>query len=280
MKVTLIEPRGFCNGVQNALEILDKAVASGQKIYVLNEIVHNKTIITDYQKKGVSFVPDIIAVPENGTVVFSAHGVSPAVRRQAAARQLKIIDATCPLVEKVHAEAIEFAKHNIHIIYIGHKKHEEAIGVYGETPENITIIENAKDLPLIPPDKKQYAVLTQTTLNVIETARLIVELKKTFPQLIEPDKKDICYATTVRQEAVQKAASTVEAIIIIGSGNSSNSVRLKEAAEAAGAKAYLVDNYRELPVEIKKYQSVGITSGASAPEYLVQECLQYLCSLT
>jgi len=276
MKVSLIEPRGFCNGVQNALNLLDDALAKNLKPYVLNEIVHNKTIIADYQKKGVIFVKDLAQAPPGSTVIFSAHGVAPDIRRTAAIRNLKIIDATCPLVKKVHKEAVRFARRGMHIIYIGNKRHEEAAGVYGEAPQNITITENVRDISLIPRDKKQYAILTQTTLNVPETEKLISELKKIFPGLIEPAKKDICYATTVRQEAVQKTAGMVEAIIIIGSGNSSNSVRLKETAEAAGAHAYLADSYRELPEEIKKYKSVGITSGASAPEYLVQECVKYL----
>ena len=276
MQVVLIEPRGFCHGVQKALALLDDAIKQYSPIYVLNEIVHNKTIIEDYQKKGVIFVPDIQSVPAGGTVVFSAHGVAPAVRQQAKKQDLKIIDATCPLVEKVHKEAIDFAKHDIHILYIGHKKHEEAVGVCGEAPENITIIESLEDIPLIPKNKKQYAVLTQTTLNIIETQKIFTELKKLFPALIEPEQKDICYATTARQEAIQKTAAKVEAIIIIGSRNSSNSVRLKEVAEAAGCRAYLVDNYRELPPEIKQYKIVGLTSGASAPEYLVQECLEFL----
>ncbi|MDR1997715.1 MAG: 4-hydroxy-3-methylbut-2-enyl diphosphate reductase [Candidatus Margulisbacteria bacterium] len=276
MKIELITPRGFCRGVQNALDLLDKALAQGLQPYVLNEIVHNKTIIAAYQQKGVIFVKDLQSVPPHSYIVFSAHGVSPGTRSQAAARKLKILDATCPLVKKVHQEAVAYTRQGTHIIYIGHQKHEEAAGVCGEAPQNITLIEKASDIALIPRGQKQYAVLTQTTLNVKETARLIAELKKIWPHLREPDKKDICHATTVRQEAVQKAAAQVEAIIIIGSQNSSNSARLQETAAAAGCRAYLVDNYRELPPEIKQYQRIGLTSGASAPEYLVQECLEFL----
>lgn len=276
MQVVLIEPRGFCHGVQKALDILDAALQQHSPLYVLNEIVHNKTIISAYQAKGVRFVRDLREVPSGSPLVFSAHGVAPAVRQQALKQNLKIIDAACPLVEKVHKEAVELAAQGTHIIYIGHKNHEEAIGVCGEIPQNITVIENVADIKLIPADKKQYAVLTQTTLNVAETQKIIAELKKLFPGLIEPKQKDICYATTARQEAIQKTAAQVEAIIIIGSRNSSNSARLKEVAEAAGCRAYLVDNFRELPNEIKNHKKIGLTSGASAPEYLVKECLEFL----
>ncbi|MDR1322985.1 MAG: 4-hydroxy-3-methylbut-2-enyl diphosphate reductase, partial [Candidatus Margulisbacteria bacterium] len=172
-------------------------------------------------------------------------------------------------------EVLEFTKKNIPIIYIGHKKHEEVRGVYGEAPQNITIVESLADIPRIPREQQRYAVLTQTTLSVEDTQKIIAALKKSF-SLIEPAQKDICYATSARQAAVRQTAPQVEAVIVIGSHNSSNSVRLKEAAEAAGAKAYLVDNCRELPPEIKQYKTVGLTSGASAPEYLVQECLAYL----
>ena len=271
-----MEPRGFCRGVRQALELLDTALAdTSTPLYVLNEIVHNKTIIETYQKKGARFIQDIQDAPQGSRIVFSAHGVSPDIRRAADKRGLKIIDATCPLVQKVHNEAAEFTKQNIPIIYIGHKNHEEVRGVYGEAPQNITIVENTDDIRHIPRGHPQYAVLTQTTLNIADTQKIIAELKKIFT-LAEPPQKDICYATTARQEAVQKAAPQVEAVIIIGSQNSSNSIRLKEIAETAGARAYLVDSYQELPEKIKKYQSVGITSGASAPEFLVQECVKYL----
>ncbi|MDR2431105.1 MAG: 4-hydroxy-3-methylbut-2-enyl diphosphate reductase [Candidatus Margulisbacteria bacterium] len=276
MQVFLSEPRGFCNGVQNALNLLDEALAKKLKLSVLNEIVHNKTIIKNYQDKGVVFVKDLKAVPNGGHIVFSAHGVAPDIRRQAAERNLQIIDATCPLVKKVHREALGFTKHGVYIIYIGHHKHEEAAGVYGEAPQNITIIENSADIPLIPRDKKQYAALTQTTLNITETAGLIAQIKKIFPGLIEPAQKDICYATAARQEAARNIAAKTEAVVIIGSRNSSNSARLKEVVEAQGRPAYLVDNYRELPAEIKQYSKVGLTAGASAPEYLVRECLAFL----
>ncbi|MDR1453419.1 MAG: 4-hydroxy-3-methylbut-2-enyl diphosphate reductase [Candidatus Margulisbacteria bacterium] len=279
MKVVLIEPRGFCRGVRQALQLLDNTLQKSSPVYVLNEIVHNKTIIDVYQKKGVIFAQSIQEAPAGSHIVFSAHGVAPEIVRQAKERRLKIIDATCPLVKKVHQEAAAFTQKNIPIIYIGHKKHEEVRGVYGEAPHNITIVENLKDVSRLPRARAQYAVLTQTTLNIRDTQEIIAELKKHF-QIIEPRQKDICYATAARQEAVQKAAPQVEAVIIIGSRNSSNSIRLKEIAEAAGARAYLADSCQELPPEIKKYQSIGLTSGASAPEYLVQECLTYLHSLS
>ncbi|GBR76672.1 4-hydroxy-3-methylbut-2-enyl diphosphate reductase [Candidatus Termititenax persephonae] len=274
MPIVLIEPRGFCRGVRQALELLDRALQENP-VYVLNEIVHNKTIIAAYQQKGACFVQNIQDAPPGSRIVFSAHGVPPETRREAIQRGLKIIDATCPLVQKVHAEAIEFTRRHIPIIYLGHKNHEEVRGVCGEAPQNITLIESIDDIQLIPRGRRQYAVLTQTTLNIEDTQKIIAALKKDF-QIIEPKQKDICYATAARQEAVRKTAPQVEAVLIIGSQNSSNSIRLKEIAEAAGAKAYLADSYRDLPADIKKYKSIGITAGASAPEYLVQECLAYL----
>ncbi|MDR2428962.1 MAG: 4-hydroxy-3-methylbut-2-enyl diphosphate reductase, partial [Candidatus Margulisbacteria bacterium] len=181
MKVVLIEPRGFCRGVQRALAKLDDALKSGQRIYVLNEIVHNKTIIADYLQKGVIFVQNIQSAPPESRIVFSAHGVPPEIYRQARERRLQIIDAVCPLVKKVHQEVAEFTKRNIPIIYIGHRKHEEVRGVYGEAPQNITIVESLNDLPNIPRGHRQYAVLTQTTLNAEDTQKIIAELKKSFP---------------------------------------------------------------------------------------------------
>ncbi len=279
MKVLLANPRGFCAGVNMAIECLDQALRiCGSGIYVYHEIVHNKYVVERFTKQGVTFVDAIEDVPDGSILLYSAHGVSPQVRELARVRRLKTIDATCPLVTKVHLEAVRFSKEGYRIILIGHEGHDEVIGTMGEAPDNIILVDSPEDVDRleIPPGTK-LAYLTQTTLSVNEANRVIERLQQRFPHIVGPTKEDICYATTNRQEAVSALAPDVDVVIVLGSRNSSNSLRLQELAAEQGKPAYLIDGVAELrPEWFDGVENVLITAGASAPEVVVQECVAYL----
>jgi 4-hydroxy-3-methylbut-2-enyl diphosphate reductase len=281
MKVLLANPRGFCAGVNMAIECLDQALRiCGSGIYVYHEIVHNKYVVERFTKQGVKFVDAIEEVPEGSILLYSAHGVSPQVRDLARERRLRTIDATCPLVTKVHLEAVRFSKEGYRIVLIGHEGHDEVIGTMGEAPENIILVDSPEDvdrLDIAPGTKLAY--LTQTTLSVNEANRVIERLQQRFPEITGPTKEDICYATTNRQEAVSALTPDVDMVIVLGSRNSSNSLRLQEMAAEQNKPAYLIDGVNELRTEwFDGVESVLITAGASAPEVVVQECVEYLRS--
>ena len=279
-RVLVAAPRGYCAGVDRAILTVEKALdLYGAPLYVRKEIVHNKYVVESLQERGVIFVDEVAEVPEGATVVFSAHGVAPVVHTEAAERNLKTIDATCPLVTKVHAEARRFANEGYDIILIGHDGHEEVVGTTGEAPDAITLVEDpqsAREIEVENPDKLIW--LSQTTLSVDETLETVEVLKERFPNLQSPPSDDICYATQNRQTAVKAMAAECDVVIVVGSGNSSNSVRLVEVALDAGATAsYRVDSYRELEEAwIDGAKTVGVTSGASVPELLVKEVLVWL----
>jgi 4-hydroxy-3-methylbut-2-enyl diphosphate reductase len=279
MKILLAAPRGFCAGVNMAIESLDLAIrAFGTPIYVYHEIVHNKYVVDTFRAKGAVFVDDLAEVPEGATLLFSAHGVSPEIRRVARARRLRAIDATCPLVTKVHLEAVRFAKQGYTILLIGHEGHDEVIGTMGEAPEAIVLVESVAhaDRLTFPPGAK-LAYLTQTTLSVDDANRIIARLTERFPQIVGPPKEDICYATQNRQEAVRSLAAEADLVLVLGSQNSSNSQRLKEIAREAGVPARLIDGAADIDDRwFEGVQTVMITAGASAPESVVQECIDYL----
>jgi 4-hydroxy-3-methylbut-2-enyl diphosphate reductase len=279
MKVLLASPRGFCAGVNMAIESLDLALASlTPPIYVYHEIVHNKYVVEHFRDRGVVFVDDLTDVPHGATLLFSAHGVSPEVRRVARERNLRAIDATCPLVTKVHLEAIKYAQAGYTILLIGHEGHDEVIGTMGEAPEAIVLVETPNDVATLEvADEGKVAYLTQTTLSVDDANRIISRLKERFPRIASPPKDDICYATQNRQEAVSLLAAEADLAIVLGSQNSSNSQRLAELARERGVPAYLVDGPRDLNESwFQKGQTVLVTAGASAPEQVVSECLDWL----
>jgi 4-hydroxy-3-methylbut-2-enyl diphosphate reductase len=281
MKIILANPRGFCAGVNMAIEALEMALRYyGSPLYVYHEIVHNRPIVERFEKRGVVFVNDISEVPPGQTVLYSAHGVSPVIREQSRARHLNAIDATCPLVTKVHKEAIKFASEGYTIILIGHEGHDEVIGTMGEAPNNIILVEDVDDVEALtfPPDAK-LAFLTQTTLSVDEAKTVIDALKRKFPHIVGPNKDDICYATQNRQDAVKKLVVEANVVLVLGSQNSSNSQRLAEIARSSGRPAYLIDRVSELKDEwFKPSDTVLVTAGASAPEENVQDCIAYLQS--
>lgn len=279
MKVLLASPRGFCAGVNMAIESLDLALrAFSPPVYVYHEIVHNKYVVESFRKQGAVFVENLNEVPHGATLLFSAHGVSPEIRQLARERQLRAIDATCPLVTKVHLEAIRFAEQGYTILLIGHEGHDEVLGTMGEAPEAILLVETPEDvdrLEIANPDKLAY--LTQTTLSVDDANRIIGRIRERFPQVVGPPKEDICYATQNRQEAVRILAREADVVLVLGSQNSSNSQRLKELAAECGVAAYLVDGAADLRAEwFRADQTVLITAGASAPESVVQECIDVL----
>ncbi|MBL8821260.1 MAG: 4-hydroxy-3-methylbut-2-enyl diphosphate reductase [Planctomycetia bacterium] len=279
MRVILANPRGFCAGVNMAIEALDQSIKQfGTPLYVYHEIVHNRYVVDRFKTQGVTFVNEIAEVPNGGTVLYSAHGVSPALRQEAKARQLRAIDATCPLVTKVHMEAIKFAKDGYHILLIGHADHDEVIGTMGEAPTVMTLVETVEDVEKLPfTTESKLAYLTQTTLSVDDANMIISALKKRFPQLIGPNKEDICYATQNRQEAVKELAKEVDLVLVLGSQNSSNSQRLAELAKLMGKQAHLIDTVAELdPAWLLNVKSVLVTAGASAPEVVVQDLIDYL----
>ena len=279
MKILLASPRGFCAGVNMAIETLETAIRlHGTPIYVFHEIVHNKHVVERFTREGAVFVDTVEEVPEGAVLLFSAHGVAPEVRRVAAARRLRAIDATCPLVTKVHLEAIKYAKQGYRIMLIGHEGHDEVIGTIGQAPEAFTLVESPEDVATLPfgPDDK-LAYLTQTTLSVDDASRIIRLLKARFPQIVGPPKDDICYATQNRQEAVRLLSDDATMVIVLGSQNSSNSQRLAELARERGITAHLIDGASEIdPAWFRGDETVVITAGASAPESVVQDCLSWL----
>ena len=271
-RVLLAAPRGYCAGVDRAVETVERALQSfGAPIYVRKQIVHNLPVVRDLESKGAIFVEELEEVPSGATVILSAHGVAPEVYSQARARELRVIDATCPLVTKVHNEAKKFARDGYHIVLIGHEGHEEVVGTMGEAPASITLIgepEEADSLQLPRGDKVAY--LSQTTLSVDETNEVIERLRARFPVIEGPPREDICYATQNRQTAVKVLAEKADVVLVIGSDNSSNSNRLAEVAAARGARSYLIDDESEIEEAwLEGARTVGITSGASAPEWLV-----------
>jgi 4-hydroxy-3-methylbut-2-enyl diphosphate reductase len=279
MKIILANPRGFCAGVNMAIEALETALARhGSPLYVYHEIVHNRPIVEKFQKLGVVFVNDISEVPAGGTVMYSAHGISPDIRQHSAARDLRAIDATCPLVTKVHKEAIKFAKEGYTIVLIGHEGHDEVIGTMGEAPDNMILVEDVADVAALTfrTDTK-LAFLTQTTLSVDEAKTVIDALRAKYPHIVGPNKDDICYATQNRQDAVKQLVGEADAVLVLGSQNSSNSQRLAELARASGKPAYLIDRAAELRDEwFRPTDTVLVTAGASAPEEHVQDCVEHL----
>jgi 4-hydroxy-3-methylbut-2-en-1-yl diphosphate reductase len=276
-KVLLAAPRGYCAGVDRAVQAVEQALdLYGPPIYVRKEIVHNKHVVQELSKRGAIFVDQETEVPEGERVVFSAHGVAPAVHDNAAERRLRTIDATCPLVTKVHVEARKFAAEGYTIILIGHAGHEEVEGTTGEAPDSILLVQSAEEvdeLEISDPDK--VAFITQTTLSVDETTVIIEHLRRRFPKIVSPKSDDICYATTNRQIAVKQLARECELVLVIGSTNSSNSNRLVEVAREHGAASHLIDNHLQVEDQwLEGVETVGITSGASAPEELVERLVE------
>jgi len=279
VRIILANPRGFCAGVNMAIESLERSLELfGTPLYVYHEIVHNRPVVERFTKKGVIFVDELSQVPDGSYLLYSAHGVSPAIREESRRRKLHAIDATCPLVTKVHLEAAKFAQEGYTIILIGHEGHDEVIGTMGEAPEAIILVESAEDVEKLqlPADAK-LAYLTQTTLSVDDANIVIAALEKRFPQIVGPSKDDICYATQNRQEAVKELAREADLVLVFGSQNSSNSLRLEEIARSLGKAAHLIDGVHELRDEwFEGVQTVLITAGASAPEDVVQDAIAYL----
>jgi 4-hydroxy-3-methylbut-2-enyl diphosphate reductase len=279
MKIILAAPRGFCAGVNMAVQSLELALKHfGPPIYVYHEIVHNQHVVRTFQSQGAVFVNELAEIPEGSTVLFSAHGVAPEIRRFAHERKLHAIDATCPLVTKVHLEAIKFAKDHYTIILIGHAGHDEVIGTMGEAPEAIVLVEDTDEVDSLKFEPGiKLAYLTQTTLSVDDANRVIGRLKERFPWIVGPPKEDICYATQNRQEAVRLLCEQADKVIVLGSQNSSNSQRLRELAEEKGHVAFLVDGPQDLDVSrFNADDVVLITAGASAPEEVVSSTIQWL----
>ncbi len=279
MRILLAGPRGFCAGVNMAIESLRLAIRRfGTPIYVYHEIVHNKWVVDSFRKLGVVFTDDLAGVPEGSHLLYSAHGVSPEVRKIAAERNLQVIDATCPLVTKVHREAIRHAKEGFTIVLIGHAGHDEVAGTLGEAPESIVLVQSPDDVDNVEvPDPSKVAYLTQTTLSVVDAETIIERLRQRFPKIVGPRKEDICYATTNRQEAVRTLSSEVDLVLVVGSQNSSNSQRLAELARSGGVPAHLVDGPEDIDLDwFQGIETVLITAGASAPEAVVQQCVALL----
>jgi 4-hydroxy-3-methylbut-2-enyl diphosphate reductase len=277
-RVLLAKPRGFCAGVDRAIDVVNMALQLfGAPVYVRMEIVHNKHVIRSLAAKGAVFVDELDDVPEGAVTIFSAHGVSPEVRARAAAKNLKVIDATCPLVTKVHGEAQRYAREGRSIILVGHAGHDEVIGTMGEVPEQIQLVGSVEEAESVQvPDPERVAVTTQTTLGVDDANVIIDVLRRRFPKLMTPTSDDICYATQNRQMAVKLMAEEADLVLVLGSDNSSNSRRLREVAEGAGARAYLIEDASEIdPDWLEGVKCVAVTAGASAPEYLVQQVVAY-----
>jgi 4-hydroxy-3-methylbut-2-enyl diphosphate reductase len=282
MEVLLANPRGFCAGVDRAIEIVERALAlHGKPIYVRHEVVHNKFVVADLKAKGAVFVEELDEVPEGSTVIFSAHGVSQAVQREAQARGLRVFDATCPLVTKVHVEVAKMRDQGREIVMIGHRGHPEVEGTMGQRHNGMYLVEGPEDVArLAVSDESRLAFVTQTTLSVDDARLTIDALRRRFPGIVGPKKDDICYATQNRQDAVKALAQQCDVVIVVGSPNSSNSNRLREVAEHQGTPAYMVDNAGELKPEwVAGASRIGVTAGASAPEVLVQEVVAKLKAL-
>ncbi len=281
-KIYLAYPRGFCAGVDRAIEIVERALKIfGPPIYVRHAIVHNRYVVEDLKKKGAIFVEDVNEIPEGSIVIFSAHGVSPKVREDAKKRNLKVIDATCPLVNKVHKEVRRFASEGYTIILVGHSGHVEVEGTMGEAPDKVILVEDIEDAERVEvPDPNKVALTTQTTLSVDDTKEIIEVLKRRFPNIVLPKADDICYATQNRQDAVKRLAEVSDLILVIGSKESSNSNRLREVAEKKGKRAYLIEDETYInPKWLEGVSAVGITSGASTPESLVRRVVWKLLSM-
>jgi 4-hydroxy-3-methylbut-2-enyl diphosphate reductase len=279
MRIILANPRGFCAGVNMAIESLERALELyGTPLYVYHEIVHNRPVVERFRRRGVVFVDDVHEIPEGAHVLYSAHGVAPLIRATAAERHLHAIDATCPLVTKVHLEAVRFAREGYTIILIGHEGHDEVLGTMGEAPASILLVQDAAEVERLPlPADAKLAYLTQTTLSVDDAEVIIAALKRRFPQIVGPSRDDICYATQNRQEAVKELVPEADVVIVLGSRNSSNSMRLAEIARSCGKRAHLIDNVREMPEgALNGDETVLITAGASAPEEVVEECVTHL----
>jgi 4-hydroxy-3-methylbut-2-enyl diphosphate reductase len=279
MKIILANPRGFCAGVNMAIECLERALDFfGPPLYVYHEIVHNKYVVDKFRKSGTVFVESLDEVPPGSPLLYSAHGVSPQIRDQARKRQLTAIDATCPLVIKVHLEAIRYAREGYTIVLIGHEGHDEVIGTMGEAPNQMILVETPEDVEkLVVRDPNKVAYLTKTTLSVDDANIVIAALRKKFPNIANPPKDDICYATQNRQEAVRELAAQADLVLVLGSQNSSNSRRLAEIAQGLEIAAHLIDGVSEIQHEwFENVETVLITAGASAPEEVVQECIDYV----
>jgi 4-hydroxy-3-methylbut-2-enyl diphosphate reductase len=278
-RVLLLKPRGFCAGVVRAIDIVKIALETfGAPIYVRREIVHNRFVVNELAEKGAIFVNEIEEVPEGQRVIYSAHGVSPAVREESKARGLKVIDATCPLVTKVHVEAVKFAKQGYSLVLVGHRDHDEIEGTLGEAPEATQVVSNVAEVEALQvPDPDRVAYLTQTTLSLDEARDIIHALKVKYPNIVGPHTQDICYATENRQVAVRNVAPGANLVLVVGSTNSSNSNRLVEVSNNLGTQAYLIDNSAAIdPKWLEGVDSVAVTAGASAPEVLVEDVINYL----
>lgn len=281
-EILLAEPRGFCAGVDRAIEIVERALAKfGAPIYVRHEIVHNTYVVNDLKARGAIFIEDLAEVPSGATLVFSAHGVSQAVQHEARQRGFSIFDATCPLVTKVHVEVAKLAKEGYEFLMIGHKGHPEVEGTMGQLLEGIYLVEDEADVARVQPrQSEKLAVVTQTTLSVDDAASILAAIRRRFPQIREPKQQDICYATQNRQDAVKQLATQVDVVIVVGSPTSSNSNRLRELAERLGTPAFMVDSPEELqPDWFAQAARVGLTAGASAPEVLVQGVIERIRAL-
>ncbi|HLE81358.1 MAG TPA: 4-hydroxy-3-methylbut-2-enyl diphosphate reductase [Dehalococcoidia bacterium] len=277
-RVLLASPRGFCAGVDRAIEIVRLTLdVYGPPVYVFHEIVHNPYVVNALREKGAIFVNGLSEVPPGARTIYSAHGVSPQVRAQAQERGLQVIDATCPLVTKVHLEAVRFDQDGYFNILVGHKGHDEVVGTMGEVPGSIVLVSTVEEAEAVTvPDPLRVAVLTQTTLSVDDTKDIIETLQRRFPSLIFPQKEDICYATQNRQAAVRELAAQVDLVLVLGASNSSNSQRLREVAEQSGVASHLINDIEALqPAWLEGVKTVGITSGASTPEFLVQQAIEY-----
>jgi 4-hydroxy-3-methylbut-2-enyl diphosphate reductase len=280
-KIILLKPRGFCAGVVRAIDVVRIALdLYGAPIYVRKEIVHNRHVVDELRQAGAIFVEELTEVPEGARVIFSAHGVSPAVRRQAVERKLQVIDATCPLVTKVHLEAVKFAKQGYTIVLIGHRDHDEVIGTLGEAPGSTILVSDVSDVDRLNiPHPERVSYLTQTTLSLDETKDIVTRLLERFPKITGPKTQDICYATENRQLAVKAVAPLCQTLLVVGSQNSSNSRRLVEVCEKAGVPAFLLDDCTEVRDDmLHGVQTVAVTAGASAPEHLVDELIAHLKS--
>jgi 4-hydroxy-3-methylbut-2-enyl diphosphate reductase len=280
-----VRPRGFCAGVVRAVDIVDLALeAYGQPVYVHHEIVHNRYVVDQLRRRGAIFVESIDEVPEGAVLVFSAHGVPPRVRTEAQERQLRVIDATCPLVTKVHLEALRFAREGRTLILIGHRDHQEIVGTSGEAPQQTVVVGTVEEVDKLEvPDPERLAFLTQTTLSLYDTQEIVARLRHRFPSIVGPASDDICYATQNRQEAVEALTREVELILVVGSANSSNSNRLVEVAKRAGVASRLIENADDIEASwLEGVKTLGLTAGASAPEVLVEQVSQRLsnCGFT
>jgi len=278
-EIVLAGPRGFCAGVERAIDIVEQALeVCGPPVYVRREIVHNGYVVDKLRAKGAIFVDELHEVPDSATVIFSAHGVSPAVREESTRRGLRVIDATCPLVTKVHLEAIRYAREGFSIVLIGHEDHDEVIGTLGEAPDRIHVIDSAAEVDALDlPDAEKVAYLTQTTLSVDDTRDVIDALRRKFPKIVGPSRDDICYATQNRQAAVKRLAGDVDVVLVIGSANSSNAIRLVEVSRMAGTRAYLINDVKDIrPEWLAGGTRIGVTAGASTPEILVSQTVEAL----